>query len=148
MKFSIIDVVMFVCCTISLILYTVSGLRKKIPFKEIFKKRIKNVFNTIMILIFSNAMFYLTLLHVQERIRKQIYKIDGIPEIIVLIILCWVGRKARDNFEEKYKKEGYTKLDHVASFFLSFSLYLFIVKIILLILSGTTGMFINEIGAL
>ena len=50
--------------------------------------------------------------------------------------------------EERYKKEGYTKLDHVASFFLSFSLYLFIVKIILLILSGTTGMFINEIGAL
>ena len=71
MKIPIIDVVMFVCCAISLALYTISGFRKKMNFKEMFYTRIEKVFFTLMKITFINALFYLVLFGTKKGISQE-----------------------------------------------------------------------------
>lgn len=67
MKIPVVDIIMFICCAISLALYTISGFRKKMNFKEMFETRIEKVLFTLMKLIFINALFYLVLWQVQKK---------------------------------------------------------------------------------
>ena len=71
MKIPIIDVVMFVCCAISLALYTISGFRKKMNFKEMFYTRIEKVLFTLMKITFINALFYLVLFGTKKGISQE-----------------------------------------------------------------------------
>lgn len=53
-----IDMLIVICITISLVLFTVSGLRKKMTLKEMFDKRLEKVLVTIIILTISSAVTY------------------------------------------------------------------------------------------
>lgn len=61
-----IDIMIIVCIAISLILFTVSGLRKKMTLKEMFDKRLEKVLVTIIILTISSAVTYYLLWEVQR----------------------------------------------------------------------------------
>ena len=69
MEISIIDIVIFVCCAISLSLYAVSAIRKKMTLKEMFEKRLDKILTTIIILTITSAVTYYFLWAVQ-RITK------------------------------------------------------------------------------
>lgn len=60
-----IDMLIVICITISLILFTVSGLRKKMTLKEMFDKRLEKVLVTIIILTITSAVTYYLLWAVQ-----------------------------------------------------------------------------------
>lgn len=60
-----IDMLIVICITISLILFTVSGLRKKMTLKEMFDKRLEKVLVTIIILTITSAVSYYLLWAVQ-----------------------------------------------------------------------------------
>ena len=60
-----IDMLIVICITISLILFTVSGLRKKMTLKEMFYKRLEKVLVTIIILTITSAVTYYLLWAVQ-----------------------------------------------------------------------------------
>lgn len=60
-----IDMLIVICITISLILFTVSGLRKKMTLKEMFDKRLEKVLVTIIILTITSAVTYYLLWVVQ-----------------------------------------------------------------------------------
>ena len=64
-----IDMMVIICIAISLILFTVSGLRKKMTLKEMFDKRLEKVLFTIMILTFISSITYFIISQVQ-RINK------------------------------------------------------------------------------
>ena len=64
-----IDMLIVICITISLILFTVSGLRKKMTLKEMFDKRLEKVLVTIIILTISSVFIYMLQISMQ-RITK------------------------------------------------------------------------------
>ena len=64
-----IDIMIIVCIAISLILFTVSGLRKKMTLKEMFDKRLEKVLVTIIILTISSVFIYMLQISMQ-RITK------------------------------------------------------------------------------
>ena len=53
-----IDIMIIICISISLVLFTVSALRKKMTLKEMFDKRLEKVLVTIIILTISSAVTY------------------------------------------------------------------------------------------
>ena len=53
-----IDLIVVICIAFSLILFTISGLIKKMAFKKIFETRINQVFFTIMKITFINALLW------------------------------------------------------------------------------------------
>ena len=61
-----IDMLIVICITISLILFTVSGFRKKMTLKEMFDKRLEKVLVTIIILTITSAVTYHLLWAVQR----------------------------------------------------------------------------------
>ena len=61
-----IDIMIIVCIAISLVLFTVSGLRKKMTLKEMFDKRLEKVLVTIIILTITSAVTYYLLWAVQR----------------------------------------------------------------------------------
>lgn len=61
-----IDMLIVICITISLILFTVSGLRKKMTLKEMFDKRLEKVLVTIIMLTITSAVTYYLLWAVQR----------------------------------------------------------------------------------
>ena len=65
MEWLTIDMLIVICITISLILFTVSGLRKKMTLKEMFDKRLEKVLVTIIILTITSAVTYYLLWAVQ-----------------------------------------------------------------------------------
>lgn len=130
MKFPIIDVVMFVCCSISLALYTISGFRKKMNFKEMFYTRIEKVFFTLMKITFINALFYLVLFGTQKGISQEKDKMF-ILSMILICSLIWFYENSVKGFKESRQAEEYTKLDYTASGFLLVASFLLISKIVL-----------------
>ena len=66
MEITIIDIIIFTCCAISLVLYTVSGFRKKMNFKEMYKERLEKILITIIILTVSSTAIYILLSSVQR----------------------------------------------------------------------------------
>lgn len=66
MEITIIDIIIFTCCAISLVLYTVSGFRKKMDFKEMYKERLEKILITIIILTVSSTAIYILLSSVQR----------------------------------------------------------------------------------
>ena len=67
MKIPVVDIIMFICCAISLAFYTISGFRKKMNFKEMFETRIEKVLFTLMKITFINAFFYYILWKLQKK---------------------------------------------------------------------------------
>lgn len=130
MNIPVVDVVIFIFCAISLALYMVSGLRKKISFKEIFETRIKKVFFTIMKLTFINVLFFIVSFEPQKVINQEKNKMV-IWFLLLIIGLMWFSENTINGFKESIKMEGYTKLDYVASAFLLFASFLLITKIVL-----------------
>lgn len=132
MKIPIIDLGMFVCCAISLALYTISGFRKKMNFKEMFYTRIEKVFFTLMKITFINALFYLVLFGIQkgkgisQEMNKMVFWF-----MLLISTLMWFGENTINGFKESRQAEGYTKLDYVASGFLLVASFLLISKIVL-----------------
>ena len=61
-----IDIMIIVCIAISLVLFTVSGLRKKMTLKEMFDKRLEKVLVTIIMLTITSAVTYYLLWAVQR----------------------------------------------------------------------------------
>lgn len=131
MKIPIIDVVMFVCCAISLALYTISGFRKKMNFKEMFYTRIEKVFFTLMKITFINALFYLVLFGTKKGISQEEMNKMVFWFILLISALMWFGENTINVFKESRQAEGYTKLDYVASGFLLVASFLLISKIVL-----------------
>lgn len=64
-----IDIMIIVCIAISLVLFTVSALRKKMTLKEMFDKRLEKVLVTIIILTISSVFIYMLQISMQ-RITK------------------------------------------------------------------------------
>lgn len=133
MKIPIIDVVMFVCCAISLALYTISGFRKKMNFKEMFETRIEKVFFTLMKITFINALFYLVLFGTKKGISQEEMNKMFFWFILLISTLMWFGENTINGFKESRQAEGYTKLDYVASGFLLVASFLLIFKIVLML---------------
>ena len=131
MKTPIIDVVMFVCCVISLALYTISGFRKKMNFKEMFYTRIEKVFFTLMKITFINALFYLVLFGTQKGISQEEMNKMVFWFMLLISTLMWFGKNTINGFKESRQAEGYTKLDYTASGFLLVASFLLIFKIVL-----------------
>lgn len=131
MKIPIIDVVMFVCCAISLALYTISGFRKKMNFKEMFYTRIEKVFFTLMKITFINALFYLVLFGTKKGISQEEMNKMVFWFILLISVLMWFGENTINGFKESRQAEVYTKLDYVASGFLLVASFLLISKIVL-----------------
>lgn len=125
-----IDILLIICITISLILFTVSGLRKKMNFKEMFYTRIEKVFFTLMKITFINALFYLVLFGTQKGISQEMNKMF-IWLMILISTLMWFGENTINGFKESRQAEGYTKLDYTASGFLLVTSFLLISKIVL-----------------
>lgn len=125
-----IDILLIICITISLILFTVSGLRKKMNFKEMFYTRIEKVFFTLMKITFINALFYLVLFGTQKGISQEMNKMF-IWLMILISTLMWFGENTINGFKESRQAEGYTKLDYTASGFLLVASFLLISKIVL-----------------
>lgn len=130
MNIPVVDVIMFVCCAISLALYTISGFRKKMKFKEMFETRIEKVFFTLIKLTFINALFYLVLFGTQKGISQEKNKMF-IWFMILICSLIWFYENSVKGFKESRQEEGYTKLDYVASSFLLVASFLLISKIVL-----------------
>lgn len=132
MKIPIIDLGMFACCAISLVLYTISGFRKKMNFKEMFYTRIEKVFFTLMKITFINVLFYLVLFGIQkgkgisQEMNKMVFWF-----MLLISTLMWFGENTINGFKESRQAEGYTKLDYVASGFLLVASFLLISKIVL-----------------
>lgn len=133
MKIPIIDVVMFVCCAISLALYTISGFRKKMNFKEMFETRIEKVFFTLMKITFINALFYLVLFGTKKGISQEEMNKMFFWFILLISTLMWFGENTINGFKESRQAEGHTKLDYVASGFLLVASFLLIFKIVLML---------------
>jgi len=131
MKIPIIDVVMFVCCAISLALYTISGFRKKMNFKEMFYTRIEKVFFTLMKITFINALFYLVLFGTKKGISQEEMNKMVFWFMLLISTLMWFGKNTINGFKESRQAEGYTKLDYTASGFLLVASFLLISKIVL-----------------
>lgn len=131
MKIPIIDIVMFVCCAISLALYTISGFRKKMNFKETFYTRIEKVFFTLMKITFINALFYLVLFGTQKGISQEEMNKMFFWFMLLISALMWFGENTINGFKESRQAEGYTKLDYTASGFLLVASFLLISKIVL-----------------
>lgn len=130
MKIPVLDVIMLVCCAISLALYIISGFRKKMNFKEMFYTRIEKVFFTLMKITFINALFYLVLFGTQKGISQEKYKMF-IWFMILICSLIWFYENSVKGFKESRQAEGYTKLDYTASGFLLVASVLLISKIVL-----------------
>jgi hypothetical protein len=130
MNIPVVDVIMFVCCAISLALYTISGFRKKISFKEVFETRIKKVLFTIMKLTFINVLFFIVSFEPPKGINQETDK-RAIWFLLLIIGLMWFSENTINGFKESRKMEGYTKLDYVASAFLLFASFLLIFEIVL-----------------
>lgn len=130
MNIPVVDVIMFVCCAISLALYTISGFRKKISFKEVFETRIKKVLFTIMKLTFINVLFFIVSFEPPKGINQETDK-RAIWFLLLIIGLMWFSENTINGFKESRKMEGYTKLDYVASGFLLVASFLLISKIVL-----------------
>lgn len=130
MKIPIVDVIMFVCCAISLALYTISGFRKKMNFKETFYTRIEKVFFTLMKITFINVLFSIVLFGTQKGISQETNKML-IWLILLIVTLMWFGENTINGFKESRQAEGYTKLDYTASGFLLVASFLLISKIVL-----------------
>ena len=130
MNIPVVDVVIFIFCAISLALYMVSGLRKKISFKEIFETRIKKVFFTLMKITFINVLFSIVLFGTQKGISQETNKML-IWLILLIVTLMWFGENTINGFKESRQAEGYTKLDYTASGFLLVASFLLISKIVL-----------------
>ena len=128
MNIPVVDVIMFVCCAISLALYTISGFRKKISFKEVFETRIKKVLFTIMKLTFINVLFFIVSFEPPKGINQETDK-RAIWFLLLIIGLMWFSENTINGFKESRKMEGYTKLDYVASAFLLFASFLLIFEI-------------------
>ena len=131
MKIPTIDVVMFVCCAISLALYTISGFRKKMNFKEMFYTRIEKVFFTLMKITFINALFYLVLFGTKKGISQEEMNKMVFWFMLLISTLMWFGKNTINGFKESRQAEGYTKLDYTASGFLLVASFLLISKIVL-----------------
>lgn len=131
MNIPVVDVVIFIFCAISLALYMVSGLRKKISFKEIFETRIKKVFFTLMKITFINALFYLVLFGTQKGISQEEMNKMVFWFMLLISALMWFGENTINGFKESRQAEGYTKLDYTASGFLLVASFLLISKIVL-----------------
>ena len=131
MKIPIIDVVMFVFCAISLALYTISGFRKKMNFKEMFYTRIEKVFFTLMKITFINALFYLVLFGTKKGISQEEMNKMVFWFMLLISTLMWFGKNTINGFKESRQAEGYTKLDYTASGFLLVASFLLISKIVL-----------------
>lgn len=131
MKIPIIDVVMFVCCAISLALYTISGFRKKMNFKEMFYTRIEKVFFTLMKITFINALFYLVLFGTKKGISQEEMNKMFFWFMLLISTLMWFGKNTINGFKESRQAGGYTKLDYTASGFLLVASFLLISKIVL-----------------
>ena len=125
-----IDVAIFICCVISLLLYIISGFRKEITFKEIFETRIGKVFFTLVKLIIINAPFYIVVWYIQNRGYRMNY-----PFWLMLLIcsLMWFYQNSVKSFKEIKNEKGYTKLDYVASAFLVLPSLLFSFKFVLIL---------------
>lgn len=130
MNIPVVDVIMFVCCAISLALFTISGFRKKISFKEVFETRIKKVLFTIMKLTFINVLFFIVSFEPPKGINQETDK-RAIWFLLLIIGLMWFSENTINGFKESRKMEGYTKLDYVASAFLLFASFLLIFEIVL-----------------
>lgn len=130
MKSIYIDVAIFICCVISLVLYIISGFRKEITFKEIFETRIGKVFFTLVKLIIINASFYIVVWYLQNRDYRMNY-----PFWFMLLIcsLMWFYQNSVKGFKESINEKGYTKLDYVATAFLVLPCLLFIFKFVLIL---------------
>lgn len=130
MNIPVVDVIMFVCCAISLALYTISGFRKKMNFKEMFYTRIEKVFFTLMKITFINVLFSIVLFRTQKGISQETNKML-IWLILLIVTLMWFGENTINGFKESRQAEGYTKLDYTASGFLLVASFLLISKIVL-----------------
>lgn len=130
MKIIYIDVAIFICCVISLVLYIISGFRKEITFKEIFETRIGKVFFTIVKLIIINVPFYIVVWYSQNMGDRMNY-----PFWFMLLIcsLMWFYQNSVKGFKESKNEKGYTKLDYVSSVFLVLPSLLFIIKFVLIL---------------
>lgn len=126
-----IDILLIICITISLILFTVSGLRKKMNFKEMFYTRIEKVFFTLMKITFINALFYLVLFGTQKGISQEEMNKMFFWFMLLISTLMWFGKNTINGFKESRQAEGYTKLDYTASGFLLVASFLLISKIVL-----------------
>ena len=122
--------VIFVCCVISLALYTISGFRKKMNFKEMFYTRIEKVFFTLMKITFINVLFSIVLFGTKKGISEEKYKMF-IWFMILICSLIWFYENSVKGFKESIHAEGYTKIDYVASGFLLVASFLLIFKIVL-----------------
>lgn len=131
MNIPVVDVIMFVCCAISLALYTISGFRKKMNFKEMFETRIEKVFFTLMKITFINALFYLVLFGTQKGISQEEMNKMFFWFMLLISTLMWFGENTINGFKESRQAEGYTKLDYTASVFLLVASFLLISKIVL-----------------
>lgn len=131
MNIPVVDVIMFVCCAISLALYTISGFRKKMNFKEMFYTRIEKVFFTLMKITFINALFYLVLFGTKKGISQEEMNKMFFWFMLLICTLMWFGENTINGFKESRQAEGYTKLDYVASAFLLVASFLLISKIVL-----------------
>lgn len=125
-----IDIMIIVCIAISLVLFTVSALRKKMTLKEMFETRIEKVLFTLMKLIFINALFYLVLFGTQKGISQETNKMF-FWFMLLISTLMWFGENTINGFKESRQAEGYTKLDYTASGFLLVASFLLISKIVL-----------------
>ena len=130
MNIPVVDVIMFVCCAISIALYTISGFRKKMNFKEMFYTRIEKVFFTLMKITFINVLFSIVLFGTQKGISQETNKML-IWLILLIVTLMWFGENTINGFKESRQAEGYTKLDYTASGFLLVASFLLISKIVL-----------------
>ena len=126
-----IDIMIIVCIAISLVLFTVSALRKKMNFKEMFYTRIEKVFFTLMKITFINALFYLVLFGTKKGISQEEMNKMFFWFMLLICTLMWFGENTINGFKESRQAEGYTKLDYVASAFLLVASFLLISKIVL-----------------
>lgn len=131
MEITIIDIIIFTCCAISLALYTISGFRKKMNFKEMFYTRIEKVFFTLMKITFINALFYLVLFGTKKGISQEEMNKMVFWFMLLISTLMWFGKNTINGFKESRQAEGYTKLDYTASGFLLVASFLLISKIVL-----------------
>ena len=125
-----IDVAIFICCVISLVLYIIYGFRKEITFKEIFETRIRKVFFTLVKLIIINAPFYIVVWYIQNRGYRMNYSFWF---MLLICSLMWFYQNSVKGFKESINEKGYTKLDYVASAFLVLPSLLFIFKFVLIL---------------
>lgn len=132
MKIVYIDVAIFICCVISLVFYIISGFMKKFNFKEMFETRLEKVFFTLMKIIFINALFYLVFFGIQKGISQEMNKMFIWFMILICSLILFYEISIK-GFKESRNEKGYTKLDYVASAFLIFPSFLFIIKFVLLL---------------